>query len=103
MKRVFVLGALAAVVLTQAGCATDVKSVPLAAAGGQSRGGVPVYFGEQSHPAVTARLGEVSYSVRIARKVALAPGVSWAEAQPDQGATFYFTLEGNESHDGSHR
>jgi uncharacterized protein YbjQ (UPF0145 family) len=69
MKRVFVLGALAAVVLTQAGCATDVKSVPLAAAGGQSRGGVPVYFGEQSHPAVTARLGDVSYSVRIARKV----------------------------------
>ncbi|MFM0177535.1 signal peptidase [Paraburkholderia aspalathi] len=70
MKRVFVLGALAVVVLTQAGCATDVKSVPLAAAGGQSRGGVPVYFGQQSHPAVTARLGDVSFSVRIARKVA---------------------------------
>ncbi|MFM0501993.1 signal peptidase [Paraburkholderia caffeinilytica] len=69
MKNVFVAGALAVVVLTQAGCATDVKSVPLAAAGGQSSGGVPVYFGQQSHPAVTARLGDVSYSVRIARKV----------------------------------
>ncbi|CAB3799363.1 signal peptidase [Paraburkholderia caffeinilytica] len=70
MKKVFVLGALAAVVLTQAGCATDVKSVPFEAAGAQSRDGVPVYFGQQSHPAVTARLGDVSYSVRIARKVA---------------------------------
>ncbi|CAE6701329.1 hypothetical protein R69927_03230 [Paraburkholderia domus] len=69
MKKRFVLGALAVVVLTQAGCATDVKSLPLAAAGGQSRGGVPVYFGQQSHPAVTAQLGDVSYSVRIARKV----------------------------------
>ncbi|MFL9864019.1 signal peptidase [Paraburkholderia fungorum] len=69
MKKRFVLGALAVVVLTQAGCATDVKSVPLAAAGGQSRGGVQVYFGQQSHPAVTARLGDVSYSARIARKV----------------------------------
>ncbi|NPT42155.1 signal peptidase [Paraburkholderia sp. 1N] len=69
MKKRFVLAALAVVVLTQAGCATDVKSLPLAAAGGQSRGGVPVYFGEQSHPAVTAKLGDVSYSVRIARKV----------------------------------
>ena len=70
MKKVLVLGALAVVVLTQAGCATDVKTVPLAAAGGQSRGSVPVYFGQQSHPAVTTRLGDVSYSVRIARKVA---------------------------------
>ncbi|NPT55767.1 signal peptidase [Paraburkholderia elongata] len=69
MKKRFVLGALAVVVLTQAGCATDVKSLPLAAAGGQSRGGVPVYFGQQNHPAVTAKLGDVSYSVRIARKV----------------------------------
>ena len=69
MKKRFVLAALAVVVLTQAGCATDVKSLPLAAAGGQSRGGVPVYFGQQSHPAVTAKLGDVSYSVRIARKV----------------------------------
>ena len=69
MKRVSVLGALGVVVLTQAGCATDVKSVPLAAAGGQSRGGVQVYFGQQSHPAVKSQLGDVSYSARIARKV----------------------------------
>jgi uncharacterized protein YbjQ (UPF0145 family) len=64
------LGALAVVMLTQAGCATQVKSLPLAAAGGESRGNVPVYFGQQPHPAVRTQLGDVSYSVRIARKVA---------------------------------
>ncbi|MGQ7936816.1 signal peptidase [Paraburkholderia sp. D1E] len=79
MKKCFVLGALAVVVLTQAGCATDVKSLPLAAAGGQSRGGVPVYFGQQSHPAVKSQLGGVSYSVRIARKV-LSPDDACHEA-----------------------
>ena len=70
MKRTYVLGALAVVALTQAGCATQVMSVPLAAAGGQSRGGVPIYFGQQDHPPVKSQLGDVSYSVRIARKVA---------------------------------
>jgi len=70
MKRTGVLGALAITALTLAGCATQVKSLPLAAAGGESRGNVPVYFGQQNHPAVKSRLGDVSYSVRIARKVA---------------------------------
>ena len=70
MKRAWVLGALTIAAATLAGCATQVKSLPLAAAGGESRGGVPVYFGEQSHPAVKRELGDVSYSVRIARKVA---------------------------------
>ncbi|RKR44528.1 signal peptidase [Paraburkholderia sp. BL17N1] len=70
MKRTGVLGALAVMALTLTGCATQVKSLPLAAAGGESRGNVPVYFGQQAHPAVKSRLGDVSYSVRIARKVA---------------------------------
>ncbi|WP_027803964.1 hypothetical protein [Paraburkholderia dilworthii] len=70
MKRAWVLGALTIAAATLTGCATQVKSLPLAAAGGESRGGVPVYFGEQSHPAVKSELGNVSYSVRIARKVA---------------------------------
>ncbi|MGF6773327.1 uncharacterized protein YbjQ (UPF0145 family) [Paraburkholderia sp. GAS199] len=69
MKRTGMLGVLVVVALTQAGCATQVKSLPLAAAGGQSRGGVPVYFGEQPHAAVQSQIGNVSYSVRIARKV----------------------------------
>jgi len=70
MKRTLVLGALTIAAATLTGCATQVKSLPLAAAGGESRGGVPVYFGEQSHPAVKRGLGDVWYSVRIARKVA---------------------------------
>ena len=70
MKRTLVLGVLTIAAATLTGCATQVKSLPLAAAGGESRGGVPVYFGEQSHPAVKRALGDVSYSVRIARKVA---------------------------------
>ncbi|WP_144138394.1 signal peptidase [Paraburkholderia sp. BCC1884] len=70
MKKAWVVGALVAVVLTQVGCATQVKSLPLAAAGGQSSGGVQVYFGQQDHPAIKTQLGDVSYSVRIARKVA---------------------------------
>lgn len=70
MKRTGVLSALAVMALTLAGCATQVKSLPLAAAGGESRGNVPVYFGQQNHPAIRTRVGDVSYSVRIARKVA---------------------------------
>jgi uncharacterized protein YbjQ (UPF0145 family) len=69
MKRTYVLGALAVVALTQAGCATQVMSLPLAAAGGQSGGGTQVYFGQQDHPPVKSQLGDVSYSVRVARKV----------------------------------
>ena len=70
MKKFGVLAALAVVALTQTGCATQVKSLPFAAAGAESRGEVPVFFGQQDHPAVKRNLGEVTYSVRIARKVA---------------------------------
>lgn len=77
MKNGLVAGALIAVALTQAGCATQVRTVPLAAAAGQSSGNVPVYFGAVDHSPVQQDLGSVSYSVRIARKVAAPrPGVS---------------------------
>ncbi|MBB5420844.1 hypothetical protein QF000_004711 [Paraburkholderia atlantica] len=69
MKQLSLVGALLVVALTQAGCATEVKSLPFSASAGESRGEVPVYFGDQNHPPVKTRLGEVSYSVRIARKV----------------------------------
>lgn len=69
MKQVFLAGALIAVALTQAGCATQVMTVPLAAAGGESAGNVPVFFGAQDHAPVQQDRGIVSYSVRIARKV----------------------------------
>jgi uncharacterized protein YbjQ (UPF0145 family) len=70
MKQWFWMGAVMVVALTQTGCATQVKSLPFAASAGQSRGEVQVYFGDQNHQPVKARLGEASYSVRIARKVA---------------------------------
>lgn len=79
MKRACVLGALTIAAATLTGCATQVKSLPLAAAGGESRGGAPVYFGTQNHPAVKRALGDVSYSVRIARKVS-APDDACREA-----------------------
>ncbi|OLL30153.1 signal peptidase [Burkholderia sp. SRS-W-2-2016] len=68
MKKLVGVAAVLVVALTQAGCATQVKSLPFAAAGGESRGEVPVYFGQQSHQPVKTRLGEVAYSVRIARQ-----------------------------------
>ncbi|CAB3688386.1 hypothetical protein C8K18_10159 [Paraburkholderia sp. GV068] len=70
VKAALMLGTLTMAAAALTGCATQVKSLPLAAAGGESRGAVPVYFGEQNHPAVKRDLGDVSYSVRIARKVA---------------------------------
>lgn len=68
MKKLSLVGAMLVAALTQVGCATEVKSLPFAASGSESRGEVPVYFGDQNHAAVKTRLGEVSYSVRIARK-----------------------------------
>jgi uncharacterized protein YbjQ (UPF0145 family) len=70
MKKLALVAAMSVVVVTQAGCGTEVKSLPFAASGAESRGEVPVYFGAQNHQPVKTRLGEVSYSVRIARKMA---------------------------------
>lgn len=70
MKQIhLMLGTLAVVALTQAGCGTQVKSLPLqsVAAHADTTNDVALYFGSQNHPAVQRQLGEVSYSVRIAR------------------------------------
>lgn len=69
MRDGLMLGALAAVVITQAGCATHVESLPLQSAVQQpaTGSGVALYFGPQDHPAVQHQLGEASYSVRVAR------------------------------------
>jgi uncharacterized protein YbjQ (UPF0145 family) len=63
------LGALAIVALTQAGCGTQIKSLPLqsVAAHTDTANDVALYFGSQTHPAVQRQLGGVSYSVRVAR------------------------------------
>jgi len=78
------LGALAVVALTQAGCATQVKSLPMPAVTAQPASGtaVAVYFGSQAHPAVQRQLGEVSYSVRVARASG-GPEASCAKALAD--------------------
>ncbi|WP_233831591.1 signal peptidase [Paraburkholderia sp. ZP32-5] len=88
MKKFSLLGTMLVVALTQAGCGTEVKSVPFAASGGEApvyfgkqehppvkaglgdaaRGEVPVYFGKQEHRPVKSHLGDAAYSVRIARK-----------------------------------
>ncbi|WP_144111827.1 signal peptidase [Paraburkholderia sp. BCC1886] len=70
MKKLCGLAGLGLLAAALSGCATQVKSLPLAAAGGESRGDVQVYFGQQDHPAVQRQVGSVSYSVRIARQVA---------------------------------
>ena len=70
MKKVHLtLGTLAIVALTQAGCGTQVKSLPLqpVAAKSATANDVALYFGSQNHPAVQHALGEVAYSVRVAR------------------------------------
>lgn len=72
MKSKYALGGLVAVVAALSGCATQVKSLPLAPVVGQSTQGeeVALYFGSQVHPAVKSQLGQTSTSVRIAREAA---------------------------------
>lgn len=73
MKSKYALGGLVAVVATLSGCATQVKSLPLAPAVAQSAQSaqgaqVALYFGSQAHPAVQSQLGQTTQSVRIARE-----------------------------------
>jgi len=76
MKSKYALGGLGAVVVTLSGCATQVKSLPLAPAVAQSAQSaqsaqgaqVALYFGSQAHPAVQSQLGQTTQSVRIARE-----------------------------------
>ncbi|SDQ77157.1 hypothetical protein SAMN05443245_2697 [Paraburkholderia fungorum] len=75
VKKLAASGAFAIVAATQTGCATQVKSLPLSSAASQSHDGVQVYFGQQNHPAVGRQLGDVNYSVRVARNVATAEQV----------------------------
>jgi uncharacterized protein YbjQ (UPF0145 family) len=69
MKSKYAFGGLIVVVATLSGCATQVKSLPLAPVVAQSTPGarVALYFGSQEHPAVQSQLGQTTSSVRIAR------------------------------------
>jgi uncharacterized protein YbjQ (UPF0145 family) len=70
MMSKYALGGLMVVVATLTGCATQVKSLPLAPVVAQTAPGaqVALYFGSQAHPAVQSQLGQTSTSVRIARE-----------------------------------
>ena len=66
-KNQWMLCVVSALALTQAGCATHIESLPVAPVAAKTAGDVALYFGSQAHPAVQSRLGDSSYSVRIAR------------------------------------
>jgi uncharacterized protein YbjQ (UPF0145 family) len=70
MKSKFAFGGLMVVVAALSGCATQVKSLPLAPVVAQSAPGaqVALYFGSQDHPAVQSQQGPSTVSVRIARE-----------------------------------
>ena len=68
MRKIAVPGMLALAAFMLAGCATQVRTYPLATAETAPPGSLPVYFGQQEHPPVRTRLRAVSYSVRIARQ-----------------------------------
>ena len=69
MKTKIAVGLLAAVILTQAGCTTKIKSLPMPAAmQTQNAQDVALYFGEQPHASVKQSLGSKEFAVRIPRK-----------------------------------
>ena len=75
MKSRYAFGGVMVVVAALSGCATQVKSLPLAPVVAQSAQSaqpapgarVALYFGSQGHPAVQSQLGQTTASVRIAR------------------------------------
>ena len=72
MKSKYAFGGLMAIVATLSGCATQVKSLPLAPVVARSAQPAPgaqvaLYFGSKEHPAVQSQLGQTTSSVRIAR------------------------------------
>lgn len=69
MKTKIALGMVAAVLLTQAGCSTRIKSLPLPAAmQTQNEQDVALYFGEQPHASVKQTFGSKEFAVRVPRK-----------------------------------
>lgn len=74
MKTKVALGLVAAVLLTQAGCTTKIKSLPMPASIQTQNGqDVALYFGEQPHAPVKQSLGNKEFAVRVLRKVENTP------------------------------
>ncbi|MEM5345101.1 hypothetical protein [Paraburkholderia azotifigens] len=74
MKTRIALGLVAAVVLTQAGCTTKIKSLPMPAALQTQNGqDVALYFGGQAHAPVKQSFGNKEIAVRVPRKPDVSP------------------------------
>jgi hypothetical protein len=68
MKRKIVLAMMAGLLITQAGCTTKIRSLPMpAAAQTQNAKDVALYFGDQQHANVKTMLGSKEVAVRVAR------------------------------------
>ena len=74
MKTKMALGLVAVALLTQAGCTTRIKSLPMPAAMQTQHGeGVALYFGDQAHAPVKQSFGNKEIAVRVMRKVENSP------------------------------
>jgi hypothetical protein len=71
MKTSIALAMVAAVVITQAGCTTRIRSLPMPAevARTQNAQGVALYFSDQPHPDVKALLEKKEVRARVVREI----------------------------------
>ncbi|PLZ04299.1 signal peptidase [Burkholderia sp. WAC0059] len=69
-RNAFMLAATTLAVFALGGCATQVRSLPLAPVTGSDAGtqDVALYFGDEAHPPVTHEIGRVETPARIARQ-----------------------------------
>ncbi|SPB17722.1 signal peptidase [Caballeronia novacaledonica] len=70
MKTKFLLGVIAGIVISQAGCTTQIRSLPTPAdVQAQSKQGIPLYFGDQPHAKVKTLIETKEVRVRVAREM----------------------------------
>ncbi|SEJ63112.1 hypothetical protein [Paraburkholderia diazotrophica] len=74
MKTKITLGLIAAVLLTQAGCTTKIRSLPLPSAlQTQNAQDVALYFGDDAHAPVKQTFGNKEFAVRVNRQPEKSP------------------------------
>ncbi len=70
MKTKFVLGIVAATVISQSGCTTQIRTLPMPAeAQAQGKQGVALYFGDQSHAKVKKLIETKEVRARVPREM----------------------------------
>ncbi|WP_250517191.1 hypothetical protein [Caballeronia sp. INDeC2] len=70
MKTKFVSGIIAGIVISQAGCTTQIRSLPVPAdVQAQNKQGVPLYFGDQPHAKVKTLIETKEVRARVAREM----------------------------------